>query len=37
VFDLGITQVMAAEERKKHTGEYWWLPVTALAKGFLKD
>lgn len=37
IFDLGITQTLAQEERQSFTGEYWWIPVMALAKSFIKD
>lgn len=35
-FDLTLTQILAAEERKTYTGEYWWIPVMALAKSFME-
>jgi len=36
-FDLTLTQIMATEERKHHTGEFWWVPVSALARAFIKE
>lgn len=36
-FDLGITLTLANEEKKQFTGEYWWVPVMALAKSFMEQ
>lgn len=36
-FDLGITLMLAGEERKQFTGEYWWIPLTALARSFMEQ